>query len=226
MNESDLQYLLAAPDGRTVIRTGRLVIRELVRKDAIALSHMLQDISENEAGSLEPALKNMITSGDTDTDEMIMRLGALIAGDITDQYRFFGYGLWGVFLADGQDSVAADYGASERAHYSSEEISPENPAVRNSRILGSICVKSQKIIGLAGLKNGSAAGIGEICYYICPEYRRQGFAYEACMAVMDYAKECGFESLEARTGASNLRSLRLLDKFRASGPLPIDILYT
>ena len=47
MNEEDLMYLNAQPDGRTVFSTPRLEIRELVRKNASSVLGIISECSEN-----------------------------------------------------------------------------------------------------------------------------------------------------------------------------------
>ncbi|MCR5323581.1 MAG: GNAT family N-acetyltransferase [Lachnospiraceae bacterium] len=83
MDEEDLIYLNSQPDGKIVLTTPRLKIRELVRKNAASVLKILSECPEY-SFLLPPYIND------------VMSLGALIAGDITDQYRFFGYGLWGV----------------------------------------------------------------------------------------------------------------------------------
>ncbi|MBO4414557.1 MAG: GNAT family N-acetyltransferase [Lachnospiraceae bacterium] len=125
MNKEDLQYLNAQPDGRTVLTTSRLEIRELVRKNASSVLHIISECPEN--AFMLPSLdlpgsghgnSDDRPTGCQDSDEL--KTGALIAGDITDQYRFFGYGLWGVFylganiglamLKNGSESGTAEIG--------------------------------------------------------------------------------------------------------------------
>ncbi len=99
------------------------------------------------------------------------------------QYGFYGYGNWGIYLkAPGLGS------ASE-------------------------CVRrSGTLIGIVGLVNGSASQVGELSYALLPEYRGKGYAYEACLAALEYGKECGFGRFEARIAADNLPSLKLAEK--------------
>ena len=100
MNEDDLNYLNSQPDGCVVLSTSRLEIRELVRKNASSVLQIVSDCPEN-------AFLPDLSGG----DELIT--GALIAGEITDQYRFFGYGLWGVFYRDRNIGLAMLKNGSE-----------------------------------------------------------------------------------------------------------------
>lgn len=67
------------------------------------------------------------------------------------------------------------------------------------------------LIGIVGLINGSDSRIGELSYAILPEYRRRGYAREACCAALEYGRECGFTSFEARIGHDNSASLSLAE---------------
>lgn len=99
------------------------------------------------------------------------------------QYGFYGYGIWGVFL---KGSVPS---------YDEYLSGHEGP-----------------MIGIVGLVNGSASGIGELSYAILPKYRRNGYALEAVRAAMEYGTECGFKGFEAVIEPSNTASLALAAK--------------
>ena len=96
------------------------------------------------------------------------------------QYGFYGYGNWGIFLKKCEVTALNRY---------SDCCGP--------------------LIGLVGLINGSASATGELSYFIRPEYRRKGFATEACRAALEYGRECGFERFEARISPDNQPSLAL-----------------
>ena len=99
------------------------------------------------------------------------------------QYGFYGYGNFGVFLK-----------------------APDCRSIEE-------CIRrSGTCIGVVGIINGSASQTGELSYAILPEYQRQGYAHEACLAVIEYGRECGFERFEARIAPSNLPSLELSKK--------------
>ena len=100
MNEEDLLYLNSQPDGNTVLRTESLEIRELVRKNASSVLCILADCPEGSFMLPDLALPGP-ASDEQEFEAAASGLGVIIASDITDQYRFFGYGLWGVFH-DGQ----------------------------------------------------------------------------------------------------------------------------
>ena len=99
------------------------------------------------------------------------------------QYGFYGYGNWGIFIKTRDTAAPADY--------------------------LSVCGEP---VGLVGLVNGSASGIGELSYYIIPKFRRRGYAYEACTAALEYGRECGFTAFEARIRSDNLPSVKLAEK--------------
>ncbi len=103
------------------------------------------------------------------------------------QYGFYGYGKFGIVLK------APDCGSNED------------------------CMRrSGTLIGIVGLVNGSASQVGELSYAILPEYRRKGYAYEACLAALEYGRECGFERFEARIAQDNIASLNLAKRLGIS----------
>lgn len=103
------------------------------------------------------------------------------------QYGFYGYGLWGVFLK----GAVADYDSYARAD--------EGP-----------------MIGLVGLVNGSDSRIAEISYAIEEAHRRHGYACEAAATAVEYGKECGFTSFEAKISPDNVASIHLANKLSVS----------
>ncbi len=107
------------------------------------------------------------------------------------QYGFYGYGIWGIFFKGAINS------------YRDFPVSPHG-----------------EMLGIVGIKNGSASQVGELCYAILPEYRRKGFAYEACRASLEYGEECGFSSFEAVISHDNTASVALAQK------LGINIIFT
>ena len=156
MSGEDELYLTNQPDGALVMTVGEYEIRELVRKNALSTLKVLKSCP---GSSVLP---------DFPDDPDI--LGVLIAGDITDQYRFFGYGLWGIFIHGDQ-------------------------------------------VGLAGLKNGSGSGIGEICYAILPEYRRQKIMTRIMLSVLEHAADAGFKTVEIRTSSDDNTASRISRSF-------------
>ncbi|MBO7633182.1 MAG: GNAT family N-acetyltransferase [Lachnospiraceae bacterium] len=99
------------------------------------------------------------------------------------QYGFYGYGNFGIFLK-----------------------APDCRSIEE-------CIRSSgTCIGMVGLINGSASQTGELSYAILPPYRRLGYASEACAAVLEYGRECGFEQFEARISPDNTASTALAEK--------------
>ncbi len=99
MREEDLIYHSLQPDGRTVITTERLTIRELVRKDMFTTRLILSQCPDS----------SVLLDNCRDAEH----IGSIIASDITDQYRFFGYGLWGVFYENKHIGLAGLCNGSE-----------------------------------------------------------------------------------------------------------------
>ena len=68
-----------------------------------------------------------------------------------------------------------------------------------------------KIIGRAGLSHRDVDG--EVCielgYVIGKPYQRQGYAYEACIAILEYAKKIGKTDVISCVSRNNLPSLKL-----------------
>lgn len=75
-------------------------------------------------------------------------------------------------------------------------------------------LKNGTLIGIAGVHNSDTSGIGELCYAVLPEYRRQGYAAEALRCIIGYAlsEYIGFDGLIARIAPSNTASLCLAEK--------------
>ncbi|MCR4787542.1 MAG: GNAT family N-acetyltransferase [Lachnospiraceae bacterium] len=70
-----------------------------------------------------------------------------------------------------------------------------------------------KIIGRAGVTDREGFDIPEIGFVIAPEYRRCGYAFEVCSAILDYAKnELGFSEIQALVKPENIVSIDLLKK--------------
>jgi|GEM_PF-151592 RimJ/RimL family protein N-acetyltransferase len=69
-----------------------------------------------------------------------------------------------------------------------------------------------KSIGNAGLFKRPALDDADIGYAFLPEYHGKGYALEATLAVMAYAKKLGMRKLNAITVAYNERSIHLLQK--------------
>ncbi|MCR4628131.1 MAG: GNAT family N-acetyltransferase [Clostridium sp.] len=129
---------------------------------------------------------------------------------IRHQYRFSEYGLWALEekasgriigkagitdIVEGEDITAWQQAACpEQLVYGQtvcpetsgqgQTASPEKPGqgqtARPERIY---------VLGFGGGKPDYGIGAGELGYHIYPEYRGQGFAEEACRAVLRYAEE-------------------------------------
>lgn len=74
---------------------------------------------------------------------------------------------------------------------------------------------SGQMIGRAGFENGELEGVGivELGYLIGTAWRKQGYAYEAVSAVLEYGKNVlGFGEVYIRTKSENLVSCALAGK--------------
>lgn len=140
----------------TIASTERLCIRELTPKNIPALC----DIYQN------PDIRRFITDISDDIEEEAARQIAYI-GTV---YRFYGYGLWGIFRKN-----------------------------------------SDTLIGRCGIENHKIGGQEEIMlsYLLDKKYWRQGYAQEACQAVLHYAREeLDIHRIIAVIDCENKRSLR------------------
>lgn len=68
-----------------------------------------------------------------------------------------------------------------------------------------------KVIGIAGIDR-KVNGDFELGYYIVPEYRRQGYAYEACAEILDYIREFGLDKINVSIKRDNKPSIHLAKK--------------
>lgn len=104
---------------------------------------------------------------------------------IKSQYRFYEYGIWAVVRkADGM--IVGKAGLTN----------PEEPVQKLSE--NKITQEEEEYL--------------ELGYHIFRPYRRQGYAEEACRAILHYAKEELCCSVCARVANENAASIRLLQK--------------
>ena len=162
--------------------TERLILRELSEEDLPAVKALKLQESETE---LLGASAGQLCDA------------AFLRSYIRNQYPLFGFGLWGVFLK--KDREDAPYGSEKSA---------------------------AQLIGLAGFgmpeeeagqeksqeegQEKDQEEPPELGYYIAPEFRRMGYAEEACRLCLLYAKEeLGLEEVLLRIRAENRASLML-----------------
>lgn len=75
--------------------------------------------------------------------------------------------------------------------------------------------KSGKIIGRAGISWREETGMVELGYVIAKSYQRQGYAFEVCSAILQYAKEeLGIEQIAAYIKEENNASKALCQKLQ------------
>ena len=76
-----------------------------------------------------------------------------------------------------------------------------------------ILKEENRIIGRAGLNTREGYDLPELGFVIEKEYQKHGYAYEACEAILKYAKEeLLFDKVQALVEAENRASVKLLQK--------------
>jgi ribosomal-protein-alanine N-acetyltransferase len=85
--------------------------------------------------------------------------------------------------------------------------------------------KTSEVIGgvaITGISNKTKKKVGSLSYWIGKDYQRQGFAFQAGLAIIDYSfKVLSLERLYARVSSNNRPSINLLEKlgFKKEGQL-------
>jgi len=74
------------------------------------------------------------------------------------------------------------------------------------------CRSDDAFVGLCDLSELSAGNAADIGFMLVRRRWGQGLAYEAVMAVVEYAREIGLRALHARVHDGNERSVRLLER--------------
>lgn len=76
-----------------------------------------------------------------------------------------------------------------------------------------ILKETGQIIGRAGLSVREGYELPELGFVIDVEHQRQGYAYEVCSAILDYAREeLVFDAVQALVDENNIISIHLLEK--------------
>lgn len=69
------------------------------------------------------------------------------------------------------------------------------------------------LLGIAGVTNDDESGVGKLSWSVSSEFRRRGYALEACRAIIDCSLEdIGFKRLTAHIRRDNLPSVALAQK--------------
>lgn len=142
-----------------IAETPRCIIRELSLEDMDALFELYSD---KELTRYTETLFNY------DEETKYQR------AYINNMYRFFGYGMWLVFLKE-----------------------------------------SGELIGRAGLEHREIHGqtVLELGYLIGTKYQKQGYAKEACRAIIEFAREnTGFDEINCVIQVENTASVHLAEK--------------
>lgn len=77
----------------------------------------------------------------------------------------------------------------------------------------SVTLKDGTFIGIIDITPYNGTDLKELSYLFLPEYWRRGYAFEACIKVIEYCKsELHTKKLIAETQKKNTRSLKLLER--------------
>lgn len=85
----------------------------------------------------------------------------------------------------------------------------------SGRCIGRVGLELQTKHQKGTQKEGSAEAL-HLGYALLPQYRGKGYATEACLAVLDYCKECDYaEEVYVKISAENIASKKVYEKVRA-----------
>lgn len=156
-----------------IAETERLIIRESVVEDAEAFWKLYRDSECRKY--LQPPPVNMEYGLSKEARERgVAAYRRYIEEYRKGQYAFFEYGMWTV-VEKKNGAVVGRAGLEQQAGGVSQEQQK-----------GQVDQEQQKMQVSLG-------------YAILPEYRGRGYAVEACGAILDYCKECGYEDQVAVT---------------------------
>lgn len=84
---------------------------------------------------------------------------------------------------------------------------------------------SGRVIGRMGLEDqvmsDGREGIG-LGYALLPEYRGAGYTLEACTAILEYARECGYaREILVKTDSQNIVSRKIFEKLKQCDIIPL-----
>ena len=199
-----------------IAETPRLLIRELQAEDLLALRAM--DGNPEENVFCGPAEKHFTDAG-------------FLEAYIRNQYGFYGFGIWGIIRKEnGQLIGKAGLSVPEEEPEYPEEPLQEAAAVRVSepvRTDGKGRAEKISVPDKAGTRGekipaGTESDVLELSYQIAEPYRRQGYAYEACKAILRYGmEELDISRYLVRIRKENIPSLRLAEKLSGALKTPL-----
>lgn len=124
---------------------------------------------------------------------------------IEETYHFYDFGIWGVYLEGELIGVSGFTLRTGEYLENYRDIAPKN------NIIHLVLAK----------KNENIKESLELSYAIMPKYRRKGYAYEACRAVMEYAMEnIEYNSIYVRIKPENEPSIKLANKLSVTSNPP------
>ncbi len=173
----------------TVITTERLVIREITVDDIDSLIRIYEP---------EEITRYMEKLYPREQEIQYIR------DYISNIYRFYGYGMWIVETKDGKVIGRAGI------EYLSENICDKNEITGRHELAKNAVSENQDSENADNIKD---EGLHLLGYVIDKDYQHMGYAYEACDAVIRYAKEQLFlETLYVKIHKDNVASIALAKK--------------
>ena len=120
------------------------------------------------------------------------------------QYAFYEYGMWTVI--EKESGAVVGRAGLEQQEFVREE-GDANGAERE-------------------LENDEAENVLGLGYAILPEYRGRGYAVEACLAILEYCKECEYaDRVTVTIDKENLASRKVFDKLQEKACMPLELIF-
>lgn len=182
-----------------ISETSRLLIRESVAEDAEAFVQLYWDEACRRYLEIPP-VELETAGGEEQLREAYRRY---IVDYQKGQYAFYEYGMW-TLVEKGSGEVVGRAGLEQQ-----ELVSTKEDFGR----------KEQETAYNVG---ETVLGLG---YAILPKYRGRGYAVEACLAILEYCRECEYaDRVYAKVDARNTASRKVLVKLQKRTCMPLNLI--
>lgn len=217
-----------------IAETGRLLIRESMQEDAAAFLELYEDnecrkyleappvtvdaqsvIGQNGLGQKGSGWQEAVFKDNR--SQLMDAYRRYIAEYCEGQYAFYEYGMWTVVEKESGAVVG-------RAGLELQECAGEKPELQD-------CIGERpELQGCAGekpeLQECTEAGLEptsqsepsiSLGYAVLPKFRGKGYAAEACAAILEYCRECGYaDKVIVKIDAENAASRKVFEKLKES----------